>query len=75
MECCHVILHDHTPSALTSEGPIQPEPPSIIDSSNWPTLASVAAEAPYRLPTKLDFVRLRTLVAASVQVPRSIFEA
>ncbi|RDL41426.1 uncharacterized protein BP5553_01405 [Venustampulla echinocandica] len=64
LECCHGILHDSTPSALTSEGPIKPEPPLITDSSEWPTLASIAVEAPYRLPAQLDFVRLKALVAA-----------
>ncbi|KAE8453917.1 hypothetical protein EG329_007693 [Mollisiaceae sp. DMI_Dod_QoI] len=65
VECCSAILHDFNPKALMDERTIKPEPPPIMSSSEWPTSASIAAEAPYRLPAMLNFNRLRALVAAN----------
>lgn len=35
-----------------------------MDNADWPTLASIAAEAPYRVPARSDFERLKTVVDA-----------
>jgi hypothetical protein len=65
VQCCQSILHEFTPTSLISaEIPIKPEPLPIGDSSEYPTLATMAAEAPYRVPAKLDFIRLKKLAAA-----------
>lgn len=63
VECCHAILHDIDADSLISEV-VKPEPPALADSSDWPTLASISAEAPYRVPARLDFLRLKALVTA-----------
>lgn len=62
--CCHKVLHDFEPNGLIQDAAVKPEPPPIGDSSEWPSLAAMAAEAPYRLPAQLDFSRLKALVAA-----------
>ncbi|TVY82358.1 hypothetical protein LSUE1_G003449 [Lachnellula suecica] len=67
VECCQAILHEFTPdNLLSADVQVKPEPPSISDSSEYSTLASMAAEAPYRLPALLDFKRLKTLTAAKL---------
>ncbi|RAL66860.1 hypothetical protein DID88_007642 [Monilinia fructigena] len=57
-------LNRHPCLVQTSEASIKPEPPTLKDNSEWPTIASVAAEAPYRLPSQLDFNRLKDIVEA-----------
>ncbi|KAI9772208.1 MAG: hypothetical protein M1839_002526 [Geoglossum umbratile] len=66
VECCALILHDIPRESLADrEAPIQHEPPSVPSSETGIiTLASVAAEASYRLPANLDFTRLQAIVAA-----------
>jgi hypothetical protein len=66
VKCCQLILHDLSPDSLTDDQtPIRPEPPAIVgDPAEWPTLASIAAEAPYRVPANLDFGRLKAVIAA-----------
>jgi hypothetical protein len=66
VKCCQLILHDMSPGSLTDDQtPIRPEPPAIVgDPAEWPTLASIAAEAPYRVPAHLDFGRLRAVIFA-----------
>lgn len=67
VKCCHAVLHDFTPSSLiASDTPIKVEPSPIIDSLEYPTLASMAAQAPYRLPALLDFTHLRAFAAAKL---------
>lgn len=68
VDCCQIILHDLDPSSLTGDQiPIKPEPPAISgDPAEWPTLASIAAEAPYRVPAHLDFGRLKAVIAAKL---------
>jgi len=67
VQCCRSILHEFTPTSLTStEIPIKSEPPPIVDTSEYPTLATMAAEAPYRVPAKVDFIRLKSLAAAKL---------
>ncbi|KAI9879339.1 MAG: hypothetical protein M1830_008799 [Pleopsidium flavum] len=66
VQCCHLILHDLPSSSLTDQSvPVQPEPLSISrDETEWPSLAFIAAEAPYRVPAHLDFRRLQAIVVA-----------
>jgi hypothetical protein len=66
VECCRLILHDTNPSSLTGDQiPIKPEPSVISgDRAEYPTLASIAAEAPYRVPAHLDFGRLKVVITA-----------
>ncbi|TGO14288.1 hypothetical protein BTUL_0055g00370 [Botrytis tulipae] len=44
--------------------PMKPEPPLLVKTSDNTTIASIAMETPYRLPSKLDFNRLRAVVTA-----------
>ncbi|EXJ64357.1 hypothetical protein A1O7_00693 [Cladophialophora yegresii CBS 114405] len=66
LECCFQLFHDVPRDELASvQLPEQPEPPSIVASgTSYAQLSSVAAEAPYRLPAKLDTHRLVLLVEA-----------
>ncbi|KAH6664243.1 hypothetical protein B0J14DRAFT_608129 [Halenospora varia] len=63
VDCSKSILHD-IPSNALNETEVRPEPPPLADSSEWSSLASVTAESPYRLPSRVDFNRLRSLVIA-----------
>ncbi|KAI9831131.1 MAG: hypothetical protein M1819_005219 [Sarea resinae] len=66
VECCENILQDLLPGSLTDpQFTPQPEPPAITgDPREWPTLAAINAEAPYRVPAHLDFDRLLALISA-----------
>jgi hypothetical protein len=66
LECCYQLFHDVPRDELASlQLPEQPEPPPIVASeTSYAQLSSVAAEAPYRLPAKLDTHRLVLLVEA-----------
>ncbi|KLJ11943.1 hypothetical protein EMPG_12908 [Blastomyces silverae] len=66
VNCCRGILQDMDPTALTDPHiPIQPEPPAIVkDATEWPTMAAIAAESPYRVPANIDFEQLRAVIAA-----------
>ncbi|OJD16961.1 hypothetical protein AJ78_02895 [Emergomyces pasteurianus Ep9510] len=66
LNCCRGILHDMDSAALVDPNiPIQPEPPAIVrEPTEWPTMASIAAESPYRVPANIDFERLRAVFAA-----------
>jgi len=44
--------------------PVKPQLPPINDPAEFPTLASMAAEAPYRLPALIDFNHLKAIIAA-----------
>lgn len=67
VDCCYAILHEFSPDLLVSaETKVIPEPPSMADSSEYPTLATMAIEAPYRLPARLNFTHLKALTAAKV---------
>ena len=66
VECCLAILHD-IPRESLSQGdiPIQPEPPALSTSeAGLNSLATVATEAPYCLPARLDLVRILGIIAA-----------
>ncbi|PWY93426.1 hypothetical protein BO94DRAFT_563841 [Aspergillus sclerotioniger CBS 115572] len=66
VDCCMLLLPEYTrESILQADIPIQPEPPVITTSeSGLDLLSVVAAEAPYRLPARLDIDRLHSIVAA-----------
>ncbi|KAF8635999.1 hypothetical protein AX15_000160 [Amanita polypyramis BW_CC] len=56
--------NDEALSWLTSQR-VQPEPPTLSTSeTGLNSLATVAAEAPYRLPTSLDLSRILDIIAA-----------
>ena len=63
-ECCKQILHDIPTDSLISDSyPIQPEPPSKSENNvtRHTSLAVMAAERPYRLPSSLDISRIVSL--------------
>ncbi|KAI1952734.1 hypothetical protein LOZ57_000814 [Ophidiomyces ophidiicola] len=64
LSCCEAILRD-IPSLFAAEFPVQPEPPALSgDPTEWPTLAVLRAEAPYRVPAHLDFDQLVAVLSA-----------
>jgi hypothetical protein len=64
VDCCHALLHDFDPGRLITDAEVKPEPPPISDSSEWPSLAAIAAETPYRLPAKLNLLGLKDIISA-----------
>ncbi|KAK2760336.1 hypothetical protein FQN54_002404 [Arachnomyces sp. PD_36] len=64
--CCRNLLLDLSEDTwIGDEIPVQPEPPALVgDHTEWPSVAAVTAEAPYRLPAHIDFERLRAVVSA-----------
>ncbi|SPJ78235.1 uncharacterized protein FTOL_06624 [Fusarium torulosum] len=67
VDCCRHILHEIPEENIASDVyPVQPEPQLKTDSdaSGFPSLAIMTAEAPYRLPAKLDLNRLSSLLEA-----------
>ena len=68
VDCCSAVLHDISEEALADPTvSIAPEPPSVSSNeAGLASLATTAAEAPYRLPANLDLKRLESLVAAKL---------
>jgi hypothetical protein len=67
VDCCKEILHDYPADSWTSDAfPIQPEPTikSGAEATGFESLAVMAAEAPYRVPAKLDLGKIVSLLAA-----------
>lgn len=66
VRCCQIILQDLSFNSLTDSSiPVQPEPaPLLPHESAYTSLAALAADAPYRVPARLDFRHLRSLAAA-----------
>lgn len=66
VECCLSVLHDTSrESLMQGDVPVQPEPPALsISETGLNSLATVTAEAPYRLPANLDLVRIIGIVGA-----------
>ncbi|KAJ8059290.1 hypothetical protein OCU04_012254 [Sclerotinia nivalis] len=74
IKCCELILHDFVMSGafldgtistgITPEPIVTPEPAPSAVTDILPSLASISAEAPYRLPANIDFERLRDIFAA-----------
>ncbi|EAA32429.1 hypothetical protein GE21DRAFT_7472 [Neurospora crassa] len=67
IKCCTEILHEIPEDKLLSSSyPVQPEPHMKEESetTGFDSLAVLAAEAPYRVPAKLDFGRIESLLGA-----------
>ncbi|CAG8972588.1 hypothetical protein HYALB_00011320 [Hymenoscyphus albidus] len=63
LDCSKAILHDFSTEILL-QAPIKSEPPSLHDTAEHLQISSVVAETPYRLPAKIDFLRLQAIVDA-----------
>ncbi|RFU24654.1 hypothetical protein B7463_g11683, partial [Scytalidium lignicola] len=66
IECCQKLLHDIPSDTLMDDSfRIQPEPQlkTGVESTGLQSLAVMAAEAPYRVPAKLDLSRIQSLLA------------
>lgn len=66
VRCCAQILPDMLHGNLTSSSfPTLPEPPKIHSAeTSYSQSATIAAEAPYRVPAQLDTARLLNLIEA-----------
>lgn len=67
VQCCRLILHDISDTAIDSDTfPILPEPQLKTEAEvdGFESLAVMAAEAPYRVPQRLDLARVRSLLEA-----------
>ncbi|KAK7750173.1 hypothetical protein SLS62_007924 [Diatrype stigma] len=67
VDVCQQILHEIPSDQLTADTyPIQPEPQlkSDAETNGFDSLAVMAAEAPYRLPAKLDMTRIESVLSA-----------
>lgn len=67
VKCCTEILHEIPEDQLLgSKYPVRPEPHMKEESetTGFDSLAVLAAEAPYRVPAKLDFGRIESLLGA-----------
>lgn len=67
VHCCRLILHDMSDQDITSDKfPILPEPQLKTEAEveGFESLAVMAAEAPYRVPQRLDLARVRSLLQA-----------
>jgi hypothetical protein len=66
-DCCQAILHEIPTESLISDAfPVQPAPAlkSESESAGFESLAVMAAEAPYRVPAKLDMGKVESLLSA-----------
>lgn len=73
VKCCELILHDVPPDTLTTDVfPVQPEPEfkNEQEADGFDSLAAMAAEAPYRLPARLDLDRIQSLLGTKVAAAR-----
>ncbi|EXL65227.1 hypothetical protein FOPG_18539 [Fusarium oxysporum f. sp. conglutinans race 2 54008] len=69
VDFCHEVLHEISADDIASSAySIQPEPflKTDSDASGFISLAAMAAEAPYRLPARLDLERLTSLLQAKM---------
>ena len=66
VECCHLILRDVPPATLTGLTlPELPEPePLLTKDTSYLQLTQVSAEAPYRVPSKINTHRIKLLIEA-----------
>lgn len=67
VNCCKQILHEIPDETLTSDAyPVMPQPQLKTEAqiNGFDSLAVMAAEAPYRVPARLDLERIETLLAA-----------
>ncbi|TGO37999.1 hypothetical protein BHYA_0084g00300 [Botrytis hyacinthi] len=58
---CQALLQDIEIATIWML-PIEPEPPLLVKTSDNTTIALMAMEKPYRLPSRLDFNRLQAVV-------------
>ncbi|EQB55319.1 hypothetical protein CGLO_04762 [Colletotrichum gloeosporioides Cg-14] len=73
VKCCELILHDIPSDTLTTDVfPVQPEPEfkNEQETDGFDSLVGMAAEAPYRLPARLDLNRIQSLLGAKVAAAR-----
>ena len=68
VKCCRQILHDIPKEDLVNDAkfPVLAEPTlkSEVEVNGFESLAVMAAEAPYRLPARIDLERVESLLAA-----------
>ncbi|RWA07322.1 hypothetical protein EKO27_g7783 [Xylaria grammica] len=67
VDCCSQILAEIPAGDLTSSTfPVQPEPrlKTEKESTGFDSLAAMAAEAPYRVPAKLDMKRIESMLGS-----------
>ena len=67
--CAELILHDLIPTSTTATGSsISTPPPPLVTrvptDIGWESVATMAAQAPYRVPIQFDFARLESLIKA-----------
>ncbi|KAK4151230.1 hypothetical protein C8A00DRAFT_36130 [Chaetomidium leptoderma] len=78
LDCSKTILHDIPADKLTcGTYPVQPEPhlTTEAEANGFESLAVMAAEAPYRLPARLDFKRMELLLEAKVSAAKDLIWA
>ena len=65
VQCAQLVLHDLLSTGPTNiPAPLSLPPPVVGSDTEWPSVASVAAEAPYRVPSSFDFDRMKALIDA-----------
>ncbi|CAD6445774.1 097abc67-9730-4319-8d27-0b8dd73a7e21-CDS [Sclerotinia trifoliorum] len=84
IKCCELILHDFVTSGALLDGNIStgitPEPLATPDlappavTEILPSLATISAEAPYRLPANINFERRRDIFAARLSAAEDYLE-
>ncbi|KAB5572323.1 hypothetical protein GE09DRAFT_1269069 [Coniochaeta sp. 2T2.1] len=73
VDCCYKILHDIPPDRLTCDVfPTQPEPhlTTEFDATGFASLSVMAEEAPYRVPSRIDFARIESLLEARMSAAK-----
>uniref|UniRef100_L2GJ91 Uncharacterized protein n=1 Tax=Colletotrichum fructicola (strain Nara gc5) TaxID=1213859 RepID=L2GJ91_COLFN len=73
VKCCELTFHDVPSDTLTTDVfPVQPEPEfkNEQEADGFDSLAAMAAEAPYRLPARLDLDRIQSLLGTKVAAAR-----
>ena len=66
VQCAQLVVHDLLSTGLTTiiPAPLSLSPPVVGTDTEWPSVAAVAAEAPYRVPSSFDFDRMKSLIEA-----------
>lgn len=73
VSCCQQILHDISATEMFSDRfPLVTEPPLKAETevNGFNSLAIMASEAPYRIPAKLDFDRLISILSAKASAAK-----
>ena len=61
VQCAQLIIHDLLSTAPTSTpAPLSLSPPVVGTDTEWPSVAIIASEAPYRVPSSFDFDRMQS---------------